>query len=585
MPRFRLSVPVAVGALGAFGCSEGERGCPTCPDTVLQVPRDSIAPQVVSVSPNDGAMDVPVSGQVIVTFSEPAAGATVNDTTFMVTKDGEPLAGSRGVQGSTATFTPASRLAYLTSYTAVVSGVKDTAGNVLQGEYRWSFKTVIWPDTSPPFPRVVFEGVDDDRSGPDATIAAGPSSLVIARNTRIVIRNKVGAIIAASSMADFFASVRPPGANRLTDPQVIFDPQSGRFFFVSADAVYDPACVPGSCVAVILLAVSKSSDPRTLGSGDWFFYALDRTLHKLPEGDVVHADRGDYDHLAVVGRVLVISMVVTDWAETTGHWMVRLLDKMPLINGAVPTTWVDLVDLPQPSLPAITHGDPGVVFLVHAAPCGVTLFGITNPLSSPSVTDLPVEGPEVNPFCPNPPPHAPQPGTPTLIETPRSTLNSQPVYRDGYLWLTRTVRHDFGEGEVAAIQWSEVDVSQWPDVVRVVQRQVFGADRVYNFSPAIMADASRNLAMVYARSSGDEFASLYFTGRLVNDPLNKLRLGKVLKAGVSVYEDIESDGRNRITDYFHAALDPQDGSIWVHGFYAKARNAAGSWVANVVSSP
>src|SRR5262249_40539533 len=42
----------------------------------------------------------------------------------------------------TATFTPGSSLAYATTYTATVSGAKDTIGDPMNGSVSWSFKTV-----------------------------------------------------------------------------------------------------------------------------------------------------------------------------------------------------------------------------------------------------------------------------------------------------------------------------------------------------------------------------------------------------------------------------------------------------------
>src|SRR5207249_3530266 len=53
--------------------------------------------------------------------------------------------------GVTATFTPASTLAPLTTFTATVTtGAKDLAGNALATGFSWSFTTGATPDTTRP---------------------------------------------------------------------------------------------------------------------------------------------------------------------------------------------------------------------------------------------------------------------------------------------------------------------------------------------------------------------------------------------------------------------------------------------------
>ena len=103
---------------------------------------DGTAPTVMSVSPANGATAVPVGASISVTFSEAMNPATVNNTNVSV-------AGSTGTvsySGTTARFTPSVPLAVSTPYEVIVkgggSGVKDTAGNPLRADFRWSFSTL-----------------------------------------------------------------------------------------------------------------------------------------------------------------------------------------------------------------------------------------------------------------------------------------------------------------------------------------------------------------------------------------------------------------------------------------------------------
>ncbi len=122
-------------AVAAISCSDPIQPSPA-------PPKDTTPPVVTSVSPTDGANDVSVTTKVVVEFSEPVDPATVNLTTFKVLNGDNLVPGSASASSSQATFTPDDSLDYLTTYTAVVSRVKDLAGNVMEGEHRWSFTTV-----------------------------------------------------------------------------------------------------------------------------------------------------------------------------------------------------------------------------------------------------------------------------------------------------------------------------------------------------------------------------------------------------------------------------------------------------------
>ncbi len=145
-------------AVAAISCSDPIQPSPA-------PPKDTTPPVVTSVSPTDGANDVSVTTKVVVEFSEPVDPATVNLTTFKVLNGDNLVPGSASASSSQATFTPDDSLDYLTTYTAVVSRVKDLAGNQMLGEHRWSFTTVrdstLW--TLPA--KYLMTGVAADESG------------------------------------------------------------------------------------------------------------------------------------------------------------------------------------------------------------------------------------------------------------------------------------------------------------------------------------------------------------------------------------------------------------------------------------
>jgi len=110
---------------------------------------DTVAPQVISVLPANGATAVPVNTQIVVTFSNLVGPASVTSATFPITADGVRLAGGYSVNGSQAVFTPASSLPGNATITVSVSAVTDVAGNS-SGSFSSQFVTAPGTDTTPP---------------------------------------------------------------------------------------------------------------------------------------------------------------------------------------------------------------------------------------------------------------------------------------------------------------------------------------------------------------------------------------------------------------------------------------------------
>ena len=101
--------------------------------------RDWRDPIVVAIAPADGAADVPVGTDVVVTWSKDMAPGTG----FTVTGPGGPVAGSFAYDPPTraVTFTPAAPLDYGTTYDVAVSGETAADGGVQQVPAAASFTT------------------------------------------------------------------------------------------------------------------------------------------------------------------------------------------------------------------------------------------------------------------------------------------------------------------------------------------------------------------------------------------------------------------------------------------------------------
>ena len=418
---------------------------------------------------------------------------------------------------------------------------------------------------------------------PDPVLAAGPTTVILSTNGSVTIRDKTGALVASTSLAGFFSPVMAPGENAF-DPRVLFDTGSNRFFLSAVGKNTNTTCTAGTCVSHFFLAVSKTSSPATTGSGDWFFYAFDGTL----DGSTPTTNWADFPALGVDSSVVVLTANMFSFsASKFQRTKIRIFDKSVLIAGGA-VTWFDFFGMKDPGSgfdsfslqPALTFGSPGTFFLVSASQtsgsCDLVVWGIQNPLSSPTLSSKLATAAGTCAI----PPNAQQLGGRTPLDTGDTRLLNA-VYRNNSLWTAHSILANFGSGNVSAIRWVQLDVGAWPGSVGFAQDFSFGADGAWNFYPAVMVDASDNLAVVFARSSAAEFGSARYTGRLATDPANTLQPSALLKAGTANYQNLDNEGRNRWGDYLGIGLDPSDGSFWLLGEYAVSTSAWGTWVAQV----
>lgn len=109
-----------------------------------------IPPEVISVSPADGEVDVAIVGTVITATFNKAMNTTSFTGNFTLSTGGTPVPGTVGNSGTqTATFTPSAELSNSTLYKATLTtGVEDAGGAPLLADYSWEFTAGL--DTTPP---------------------------------------------------------------------------------------------------------------------------------------------------------------------------------------------------------------------------------------------------------------------------------------------------------------------------------------------------------------------------------------------------------------------------------------------------
>jgi subtilisin family serine protease len=102
-------------------------------------------PTVIAKTPAAGATGVPTTTTVTATFNESVVASSIVFT--LQDPSGKPVPASFAYNDGThtATLTPSSPLALVSTYTATISGAKDAAGNVMPSPVSWSFTTEAAP--------------------------------------------------------------------------------------------------------------------------------------------------------------------------------------------------------------------------------------------------------------------------------------------------------------------------------------------------------------------------------------------------------------------------------------------------------
>ncbi|EQA81947.1 Ig-like protein, partial [Leptospira alstonii serovar Pingchang str. 80-412] len=115
---------------------------------------DLTPPNVVLVTPANGALGVAVNGGVSIAFDETISCGTIGG----ITLDDDPLTPATVVDinincnGNTVSFAPTALLAFNQTYTVKIANTVTDSNNIALngGDYIWSFTTGLAPDSTPP---------------------------------------------------------------------------------------------------------------------------------------------------------------------------------------------------------------------------------------------------------------------------------------------------------------------------------------------------------------------------------------------------------------------------------------------------
>jgi hypothetical protein len=386
----------------------------------------------------------------------------------------------------------------------------------------------------------------------DVQIGVGPTAVVQMVNSSIAVWSKAGSTIAPApsstlSMGAFFST---PSHNRtgstMSDPRVLFDAPTGRWFFAGFDVDRRET----------VLAVSSSTEPLS-----------SRTVLTIPSSGCP-----DQPRLGVSDRLIALGLDVFTSCQEGGTRVggqIVLVDKQAMLAGAAsvskygPDARFSAVTPAQSLTPTTTQFFASTDYATDS----VVLYTATA-VSQPSI---PVSAVRIRPIAFAPP--APQAGTSAPIDVGDSRVQDS-FWENGTIWLAANDGCTAG-GVLRGCGRFVAITTATGAVVRDVEEAL--SENRHLFYPAIRSDNAGNLFAVFGFSSANEFPSL----------------GAVINPGTASGWSILTRGTGpnlsgRWGDYFGAARDPSEPArVWVSGQVGSSRGPQewNSAIAALAASP
>lgn len=413
-----------------------------------------------------------------------------------------------------------------------------------------------------------FEGLSHSGAPapPDPYIAAGVDHVVVVVNSRLAVYDKEGSPEFVEYLSDWFSDVHPPNfLNEPFDPRVIFDHHANHFVIIAVARDADQA-------SYYLLSVSQTSDPN----GQWWNYRMNAKINGNQDPDDVWAD---YPDIGFDVQAVYLTSNQFDWTffEEPQYNKVRIFKKTELYTGQ-PLTFVDFWGLTNIDAsraftvkPAHHYSNSTSAYLVNTKWEGwdrLTVWRIDNPAGgSPSLVRHATHFVESYVM----PPTAPQLGSTVTIET-QDCRAMNAVYRDGYIHTTFTEGYDWeSDGNEATVRYVKISTVPLESVEFDVR---YGANELYYYHPAVYLDNDGNVVWLFNRSSEQEYAGIRYAFTIPESP--DFSESASLKPGESHYTFGGQEAE--FGDYSGLALDPIEGSLWMHSEYAIATDTWGTWI-------
>jgi Bacterial Ig-like domain (group 3) len=416
--------------------------------------------------------------------------------------------------------------------------------------------------------------IDTGYFPPDGGVAAGHVDLVEVVNDDIAVFDKSGFLLSVQYLSDLFASVGTPAQDNISDPRVIYDPDTERFFVLVMSWNDSPHR------SNLLLAVSNADDV-TQG---WTVYAFDATLN----GNSSSGYWCDQPYLGIDAVAIYMSCNMYAFPFGSSNYQyskIRIMTKEELVSGPC-CSWWDVWDIREGFLnlyvsatvrPAVMHfsRDTDGDFWIDAGGQGgsddtLHVWHVTNAANCCNGTGGPtISESDEGVGSYGAAPDAVQPNGASPLDT-GDTRVLYVTWEYGHLSVGQNIACSQGGVTSACSSFTEIDTTSYPSMSNV-NDWVWGGGTGENvFYPYVDQNSNADKTMVYTRSDA---TSTYPGAYSVNIPhsavcTNCISAETTLSAGTGNYVLLDSDNKNRWGDYMGAGADPDFLGVWVEGEFS-----------------
>ncbi len=404
---------------------------------------------------------------------------------------------------------------------------------------------------------------------PDTMGAIGPNHFVEFTNGTFAVYNKTTGALAnpRTSLTQFWQNAGATGLNNnpaigtgTTDPHVLFDPVSGRWFAVTID-------LPPSGVNRMLIAVSKTSDP----TAGWTGFAKTN-----PSSPGVFAD---YPMVGIDKKALIVAtnnFPDVGPASSTGVFIFPKADLtggVPTIANAKTIANINFNTTGFSPYPIVDFDSASAShdLLSSFNSTNLRLSNIPDVLNaSPTISGgnfLAVTG-NINTL------DSRQPGGPNTIDSGDTRFGGNVVRQGNFYWSVNTITSAGHE----VLRWYRIDAATGT----LAESGLIGDGDVLHdyYYGSIAVNANGDAVIGYTRSGPSEVPGTYASIGKFNGSSTSFGSPTELMAGAAGAKynlHFGSDPRVRWGDYSQTTIDPSDPfSIWTIQEFVTSGNPFGS---------
>ena len=380
-------------------------------------------------------------------------------------------------------------------------------------------------------------GISSQYTPPDTMMAVGPTTVVGAVNTALVLKDKAGnPLTPVEQFSTFFNSIRR-STDGFSDPCLIYDDQAGRYYVGIIE--YPSIGMTG----YLDFAVSNSNTPTGLnigtGAGDWTVFSQISSVNEN------NTQFPDFPRMGWNNDAVFVSFNQFASGTTFSHDLVLAISKSSILAGGSLSTFQTNVGIGSDTrilIPARMHGSAaGTEYFVQKDSEG-TVNGTVNVIAetgyltaSPSFVTTTIS---VNPYSASP-------DVPGLVT---GNIDDRMLSAD---WVSNKLvaAQNAGVGGLNLARWYEFDTTATPALVPGQQGDISAGAGVSTSYPSIAINPSGDIGMTYIQSSSTQPYSMYVTGRLVSDPAGTMQPGFEVAAGVAPVPSAYRGGDYSATEY------------------------------------